>query len=192
VKMDRNWTVLFIGGASGIGKSRVAYELASIYGVNVMEADDVCQAIKAMTIREYFPAIHYWETGVDWKDIGIESNVDWLISVSKEIVPALKAIAENHLESNMPVIIEGDFVDPEFAMSFNSPKVQSLVILESDQNQIVQNLLSREGGDLQQFRADISVRYGERLSSMCEKLGIPVIESKPWETVIDRIIANVT
>lgn len=24
---DRNWTVLFIGGASGIGKSSIAYEI---------------------------------------------------------------------------------------------------------------------------------------------------------------------
>ncbi|MBU3145193.1 hypothetical protein [Clostridium sp. CF012] len=34
---DRNWTVLFIGGASGMGKSSVAYELAHFYNVNVME-----------------------------------------------------------------------------------------------------------------------------------------------------------
>ena len=60
----RNWTVLFIGGASGAGKSSIAYELARYYGgVNVMEADDVYQAVKAMTIIEIHPAIYYWSTG---------------------------------------------------------------------------------------------------------------------------------
>ena len=39
---------MFIGGASGTGKSSIAYELAKYYSVNVMEADDVCEAIKAM------------------------------------------------------------------------------------------------------------------------------------------------
>ena len=38
---DRNWTVLFIGGASGVGKSSIAYEIARFYGVNVLEADDI-------------------------------------------------------------------------------------------------------------------------------------------------------
>jgi len=32
----RNWTVLFIGGASGTGKSTLAYEIAKFYGVNVL------------------------------------------------------------------------------------------------------------------------------------------------------------
>jgi len=42
----RDWTVLFIGGPSGIGKSSIAYGLAQFYNVNVVEADDVCQAIR--------------------------------------------------------------------------------------------------------------------------------------------------
>ncbi len=49
---NRNWTVLLIGGASGMGKSSIAYELARFYNVNVMEVDDVYQAVKAMTTRE--------------------------------------------------------------------------------------------------------------------------------------------
>ena len=42
----RDWTVLFIGGPSGIGKSSIAYGLAQFYNVNVVESDDVCQAIR--------------------------------------------------------------------------------------------------------------------------------------------------
>ena len=29
---DRNWSVLFIGGASGTGKSSIAYEIGRFYG----------------------------------------------------------------------------------------------------------------------------------------------------------------
>ncbi|MBZ9626136.1 hypothetical protein G9F71_025350 [Clostridium sp. FP2] len=185
---DRNWTVLFIGGASGMGKSSVAYKLAHFYNVNVMEVDDICQAVKAMTTREILPAIHYWSTGINWMDIGVSGNVKWLIDVSKEMIPGLKAIVDNHIEADVPVIIEGDFIHPEFAVSFENPKVKSIYIYEPDKNQIVQNYLAREGGKLQHFRADTSAEYGDWLVDTCGKLGIKVIESRPWDTVVDRII----
>lgn len=185
---NRDWTVLFIGGASGAGKSSIAYELGRFYNANVIEADDVCQAVKAMTTKDILPAIHYWSTGTNWKDIGVQGNVNWLIDVSKEMTVGLKAIVENHMESNIPVIIEGDFIYPEFTTSFNNPKVKSLYVNEPDVNQIIQNYLAREGGGLQEFRANISTTYGSWLSDVCGKLGIKVIEARPWNTVMDRVI----
>jgi len=120
---DRDWTVLFIGGASGVGKSSIAYELARFYNVNVMEADDICEALKAVTTIEHLPAIHYWESGVNWMDIGVNGNVEWLKSVSEELIPALRAIVERHIEDDLPVIIEGDFIYPKFTASFDNPKI---------------------------------------------------------------------
>ncbi|GIP44408.1 hypothetical protein J45TS6_28670 [Paenibacillus sp. J45TS6] len=54
---DRNWTVLFIGGASGSGKSSIAYEIARFYGVNVLEVDDVHLSVKTVTTKEHFPVV---------------------------------------------------------------------------------------------------------------------------------------
>ena len=189
-KQKRNWTVLFIGGASGTGKSSITYELARYYNVNVMEADDVFQAVQAMTTVETHPATHHWSTGVDWLDIGVGGNVDWLINVSREIIPALKAIAENHIESGVPVIIEGDFINPEFTVSFDNPRVKSFFVKESDKNQILQNYLAREGGEPQDYRAEISVAYDNRLSDICEKSGIRMIEARPWDTAVKRVIES--
>lgn len=182
---NRNWTVLFIGGASGTGKSSVAYELAHFYNVSVIEADDICQALKAVTTKEILPAIH---SGENWLDVGINGNVKWLIDVSKEMIPGLKAVADNHIEADVPVIIEGDFIYPEFTVSFNNPKVKSVFVNEPDKNQIIQNYLAREGGEPQYFRADICVGYGDWLVKTCSELGIKVIESRPWDSVMNRII----
>jgi len=185
---DRNWTVLFIGGASGTGKSSLAYEIARFYGVNVLEVDDVHLSVKTVTTKENFPAIHYWSTGINWKDIGVEGNVNWLIDVSKEMAPVLKELANRHIEDKLPIIIEGDFVYPEFTVSFENPEVKSIFVQETDKNYILQNYLSREGGDLQQYRADISVAYGKWISDTCRKLGIRLIEPRPWDTVLSRTI----
>ncbi len=189
---NRNWTVLLIGGASGMGKSSIAYELARFYNVNVIEVDDICQSVKAMTTKEVLPAIHYWSTGVNWKDVSVSGNVKWLIDVSKEMISGLKAIVDNHIEADVPVIIEGDFIHPELITSFKDKKVKKVYIYESDKEQILKNYLAREGGELQHFRADISAKYGQWLNDTCGKLGIKVIESRPWETAINRIIESIS
>jgi 2-phosphoglycerate kinase len=190
VNNDRNWTVLFIGGASGTGKSSIAYEIARFYGVNVLELDDVHLSVETVTTKERFPAIHYWNTGVNWRDIGVDGNVNWLIDVSKEMIPVLKELVNRHIEDKLPIIIEGDFIYPEFTKSFENPEVKSIFVHETDINQIVQNYSSREGGDLQYYRAEISVAYGKWIADTCSQNGISVIESRPWDTVLKRALKS--
>lgn len=184
----RNWTVLFIGGASGTGKSSLAYDIGKYYGVNVIEVDDLYVAVKAATSKEQFPAIHYWDEGLDWKTIGIEANVDWLQAVSKEMNEILKELVERHLEDQLPVIIEGDFISPEIMINFPRPSVQAVFLMEENQNQIIQNYLSREGGEMQHYRAAVSVAYGRCIAEKCQSLGIGVLEARPWKTALDRAI----
>lgn len=179
---------MFIGGASGTGKSSIAYEIARYYGVNVLEVDDVCLSVEIVTTKENFPSIHYWNSGVNWKDVGVNSNVKWLIDVSKEMIPVLKGLVSRHIDDKLPIIIEGDFINPEFTKSFRSPEVKSIFVQESDKNQILQNYLSREGGDLQHYRAEISIAYGKWIADSCNENGIKMIESRPWDTALTRVI----
>ena len=186
---DRNWTVLFVGGISGAGKSSFAYELGRHYGVKVLEMDDLHAAIKSVTTIETFPLIHYWSSGVDWKDIGVNENVDWLIGVSKEMIPAINVVVERHLEDSLPVIIEGDFIHPETAVSFNNPAIKALFVHEPHKEQLLKNYNDREGGALQHYRADVSIAYGKWQAEICQRLGIDVIEARPWDTAVNRAIA---
>jgi hypothetical protein len=84
--------------------------------------------------------------------------------------------------------LEGDFIYPEFTMSFENAGVKSIYIHEPDKNQLLQNFLTREGGDLQYFRADISIAYGNWLKCICENIGIKFIESRPWVNLLNRIV----
>lgn len=86
------------------------------------EADDVYLSKKTVTTKDSFPAIHYWDTGVNWKDVGVNDNVNWLINVSKEMIPELRELVNRGIEDNLPIIIEGDFIYPEFTISFDNPE----------------------------------------------------------------------
>lgn len=152
--------------------------------------DDVHLTVERITTKESFPAIHYWNTDVNWENTGVNDNVNWLIDVSKEMIPVLKALVNRHLVDNLPIIIEGDFIYPEFTISFDNLEVKSIFINEPDINQIMQNYLIREGGDLQQYRAEISIAYGKWIADTCKQNNIRVIEARPWDTALTRAIES--
>ncbi len=185
---QRNWTVLLIGGPSGTGKSSIAYRMAEHYGVNVLEIDDVYIAVKTASTKKDFPAVHYWDSDVDWMDIEVLGNVNWLTDVGKEMMPVLKEIVNRHLEDRIPIIIEGDFIHSELAKSFQSSEVKSIFVIEKDSNQIVENYFHREGGDPQTYRAQISIEYGKKIQEYCEKNDLKVIDSRPFDTVLERVV----
>lgn len=184
------WTVLFLGGPSGTGKSTLAREIALHHGAQVLEADDIYLAVKAAADEAQLPALHYWDHGRDWQKAGLEENVDWLLDVGKELFPALREIALRHVEDRLPVIIEGDFLNPEWISTILGPEICAFYVREPDPAQIVKNYLEREGGDPQDYRARISVSYGERLTELCGRYGIPCIEARPWQTAWKRAEAK--
>jgi len=179
--------VLIIGGASGTGKSELAYKIANKYGISVLEFDDIHNAVKPFASPEEFPAIHDLD-GHKWMELGVERNVNWLKDVSREMFETLKRIVDRHIEDNVPVIIEGDFIHPEFVSTIVNSKVKALFVHESDIKQVIDNFLSREGGEPQGFRADISNKHGIWIADVCKEKGINLIESRPWNTVLNRAI----
>jgi len=188
----RDWTVLIIGGASGTGKSTIAYALAKHYGISVLEFDDIKRTVETMVnksaeTKKLFPAIHDPD-GDNWQNLGIEWNVNWLKAVSMEMEEFLVELVNRHVDEDIPFIIEGDFILPEPVKPLLGEKVKALFVQEADAEQITRNYQAREGGDAQSLRAEISVTYNNWLKKSCEDLGIHLLESRPWDSALQRAI----
>ncbi|MCL2570848.1 MAG: hypothetical protein FWE11_00450 [Defluviitaleaceae bacterium] len=188
----RNWTVLIVGGASGIGKSTIAYELARHFGINVLEFDDIQRTVKSVVdktdaTKAMFPAIND-VNGHNWMNLGVEWNVQWLKDVSREMSEFLVELVERHVDENIPFIIEGDFILPELVKPMISSKVKALFIQENDINQIISNYQAREGGEKQTFRAEICISYNNWIKKSCEDMRIDMLESRPWDSVLERAV----
>ncbi|MCL1820527.1 MAG: hypothetical protein FWG36_07730 [Oscillospiraceae bacterium] len=189
-KNKRNWDVLLIGGASGTGKTSVSLPLARHFRIDLVRVDDFQVLLEVMTTPETHPAIHYWRTHPNWWEEPIENTVKQLVDVGRALIPGLTAVVkEGHLDDNVPMILEGDFILPEFADSFKDSRVKSVFIHEPDKEQILQNYLNREG-EIQQHRADVSHAYGSWLAEQCRKYDVLMVEARPWDSVMERIINN--
>jgi 2-phosphoglycerate kinase len=192
----RDWQVLLLGGASGVGKSSLSYQLARYYDTNLTEVDDIQVALQKLTTPEQQPLLHFWRTNWEefsnWSD---EQHLSHFIQVSREVFqPALEAVIANHLETNRSVILEGDFLLPEliafkaFDEQNNGGRVKALFLYEEDEAQIAANYLAREGEE-QTFRAHLSWLNNQWLRSECERLGVPALSARPWEAVLERAVS---
>jgi 2-phosphoglycerate kinase len=194
---EPQWRVLLLGGASGVGKSSVSYPLARHYGINLIEIDDFQAVLEKLTTPEQQPLLHFWRTNwaefCAWSD---EQRLSYAIELRREVFqPALEAVIANHLGSNAPVVLEGDFVLPElvtytaFDGEHNGGRVQGIFVHE-DEAQIAANYRARESEE-QPGRAHSSWLYSQWLCSECERLGVPTVPARPWDTLLERVLATI-
>ena len=185
------WKVLLIGGASGSGKTSVSYDVARYFGVGITLVDDFQAILEKMTTPEQQPVLHFWNTHPNPAALAAEEIVEQGIEVGQVMTPALQAVIDNHIEECQPVVLEGDFIHPALAAQYSS-QVRAVFIYEPDESQILANYLHREPEEgPQPFRARVSWLKGEWLKREAEHFGLTVLLSRPWDTLLSRLIASV-
>ncbi|MFN8421256.1 MAG: hypothetical protein U0528_18735 [Anaerolineae bacterium] len=195
----RSWTVLLIGGASGSGKTRVSYRVAQHFGIGITEVDDFQVILEKMTTPELQPTLHYWQTHLQHQTVSAEQIFEHTLAVARVLHPALEAVIANHLEGNVPIVLEGDFILPALAVQpiyddqLNNGRVRSVFIDEPDESQLLANYAQREPDQgAQQMRARVSWLHNQWLRSEAARLGVPVLPSRPWDTLFHRLIESLT
>lgn len=193
----RSWDILLIGGASGVGKSSVSYRLAQHFGVALIEVDDFQVVLERMTTPAQYPALHFWHTHPDPTALPPEQIAAQGIEIARELQPALEVVIANHLESDRPAVLEGDFILPSLAVQeyygdeMNGGRARGIIIAEPDEAQIVENYRLREPeAGAQLYRARVSKLHNDWLTREGERLAVPVIDARPWDTVFARILSQ--
>lgn len=186
LKRPPDWRVLVVGGASGMGKTSVSRALARRFAVPVVEVDDIVEALLAVTRPEHLPEVHYWRTHPEAAWQAPEAVVERQIAIARALVPALQAVVANHVDTDTPVIIEGDYVLPELAAAGNA--VRAVFVHEDDEARVVANYRAREPeAGPQHHRAQVSVLYGRWLAERAGARGVPVVAPRPWHDLADRV-----
>ncbi len=187
----KNWDVFAVAGPSGVGKSSVSYALARYFGVAVAEVDDLFHAVEALTTPVQQPSIHYWRTHPEAAELPPARILELQLNVSRTMAPAIASVIDNHIETRMRVVLDGDYILPELIAEYPN-RVKAIFLYEDDQDQIMRNYSSREPVEGQQRkRAQVSLLLGRWLRDECERLGVAAIPSRPWETVVERTITAV-
>ncbi len=193
---SRSWQVLLLGGSSGTGKTAVSYRLARYFGVGITEVDDFQVLLECMTTPEQQPVLHFWRTHPAPGQLSAAEIMEQGLAVGRVMAPGLAAVIANHLETQTPIVLEGDFIHPALAAqtSFagvpHAGQVRAVFLYEEDEAQLLENFLRREPETGPQTkRAQVSWLYGQWLKAEAERYGLPALPARPWDTLFDRIVA---
>ena len=201
----RTWEVLLIGGVSGAGKTLAAAELARRLAIPWIGVDDLRLALQWTRVRlpepEQTEALYFFLDTPDVWSLPAERLRDGLIAVGEIMSPAIEVVVGNHLGNAGPVILEGDGILPSLAdrseikAGIESGRVRIVFIHEPDPERLYANYLQRdrflEGRSETELRAEARAKalFSDWIAADARKRELPVIDSRPFGTLIERIAA---
>jgi 2-phosphoglycerate kinase len=193
--------MIFIGGATGTGKSTVATELAYRFGITrVTSTDFVRQTMRAFFSDAFMPAIHQssFEAGDAYPDADDPLEFGFLQQARNVLVGA-RASSERALEEGWSLVLEGVHLVPGM-VELPQPEdaVSVFVVLSiADEEEHVRHFRFRdedserpESRYLERF-ADIR-RLQELVVARAHRAGVTVIENvdadRAARTVADLVL----
>jgi 2-phosphoglycerate kinase len=200
--------VLLLGGSSGTGKSTLAPQIARHYGIPWLEADDFRLAMQRATTLASHPALHFFLTDnmaihPDFWTLSPEAFLDGLIAVGEVVSQALEIVVANHVGQARPVVLEGDGILPSLAGQriFSGMDVGNAVrgvfLIEPDPEALLANMRTRardvslSDEELRDY-ARANWLYGLWLRAGALRRGLPVLEVRPYQTLLTRALDVLT
>ena len=193
--------MVFIGGATGTGKSTVATELAYRFGITrVTSTDFVRQTMRAFFSQAFMPAIHQssFEAGDAYPDADDPLEFGFL-QQARNVLVGVRASSERALEEGWSLVLEGVHLVPGMVELPRPDLAVSVFVVLSidDEDEHVRHFRFRdedserpESRYLDRF-SDIR-RLQEGIVARARRTGVPVVENEDADaaarTVADLVL----
>ena len=119
VRNSNNPLIILIGGASGVGTSSIAFELANRLGLkNIISTDMIREVMRKIISKDLNPVIHRSSfdahESIRTPAIRVDKVIEGFISHVDVVNVGIEAIIERSLKEGISIIIEGVHVVPGF------------------------------------------------------------------------------
>ena len=119
LRISKKPLIILIGGASGVGTSSMAFELANRLRLkNIISTDVIREVMRKIVSKELSPVIHKSSfdayEAIRTPSIRIDSVVEGYISQAEVVNVGVEAIIERSIKEGISTIIEGVHIVPGF------------------------------------------------------------------------------
>ncbi|ACS33226.1 2-phosphoglycerate kinase [Thermococcus gammatolerans] len=189
-------TVL-LGGATGVGKSTIATELAFRLGIlSIIGTDTIREVLRKVIARELLPDIHvssFLASNVVNAPRGIDPLIYGFETQVKHVSVGIKAVLERSRREGLNAIIEGIHVVPgfieldenEFMYVITVPGRESLLAHFYERARY-----SPRGAERYVKNVEKIMRIQDYIVDRAKELGIPVIENVELEKAVTAIMED--
>ncbi len=210
-KLDKP-VIILIGGATGVGKSRLAAELTGILEINRMAStDSIREVMRKMLSKELVPSIHVssYEAGnviYKYGEMEREQKIVYgFLDQVEKILTGVEAVINRAIKENVSLIVEGIHLIPGICEKFEGKAHMVHLILTTLDSEIHKSrFTSREKVSqrtskkyLRNFRAirliqDFIYRLAkEKGTSVIENIDFDQTREKAVEIITDTLVEKV-
>lgn len=188
-------------GAGGTGKSTAASQISRATGATWMQVDDLRLALQysKATLPEGTDRLDFFEATPDIWSKPVEELVAGFVDVARIMAPAVRVVIDSHVVTGVPMVIEGDGVlpslidDPVLRPWVEAGSVRFCCVTAATQAELAENMVLRGRGDhledhervTRHARANLA--FNDWLAAAAQASGIPVVQSRPFDTLAARI-----
>ena len=142
--------IILIGGASGVGTSSMAFELANRLGLkNIISTDMIREVMRKIISKELNPVIRKSSfdayESIRTPAIRVDTTIEGFISHVDVVNVGIEAIVERSIKEGISIIIEGVHVVPGFIREdlINKGNIIMLTLIVEDEEMHKQRFYSR-------------------------------------------------
>jgi 2-phosphoglycerate kinase len=198
--------VILIGGATGVGKSTLATQLANRLGITrVTSTDMVRQVMRAFFAPELMPAIHASSfEAAESLQLPLPQDADLsragFVEQTKAVAVGVGALIERHVTEAHSSVIEGVHVVPGFLdlERWSQALILQFVVTVSDRARHLEHFAVREyetGGNrrLGRYAENLTQirRIQKYIVARAREAGVPVIENESLDMCLREVMERV-
>lgn len=150
VRKSNEPLIILIGGASGVGTSSMAFELASRLGLkNIISTDMIREVMRKIVSKELNPVIHRSSfdayESIRTPAIRVDAVIEGFISQVDVVNVGVEAIIERSIKEGISIIVEGVHIVPGFIREdlLNKGNVMMFTLIVSDEDMHKQRFYTR-------------------------------------------------
>jgi len=164
--------------------------------------DDLRLALQwsRVTLPQETAALYFFEETPGIWNLPPQRLCDALVAVGEVIAPAIEVVITNHVDTKAPLIIEGDGILPSLVAR---PEVRDraadghvlvVFLVEPEEEMLFANMRARRRGIAERTEEELRTEarakwlYGQWLAAEALRFGLPVLESRPWSTLLERLM----
>ncbi len=143
--------IVFVGGATGTGKSSVATEAAYRLGITrVTSTDFVRQTMRAFFSKEFMPSIHYSSfeaaAGLREPEQAEDPVIAGFLEQTRNVLVGVRASIERAIEEGWSMVLEGVHLVPGMLPPIEGALVVQCVLAIDDEEEHSTHFMVRDAG----------------------------------------------